>query len=120
MAFTLPIGETGDSINRISLDGTTYDIRTRFNSLSGCWYAYIGLSGQDPVLKTKLVVGWELLAPYQATVGVPQGSLYVFDNDEGIGRPDRDDIEQDGRFELIYLTVGETLESFLESGYGAI
>lgn len=107
MPFTLPIGETEDSINRTSLDGITYDFRTRYNSLSGCWYLYVGLTGEDPAVKLKIVNGGELLAPYKAIEGVPQGRLYVSDIDDDFGRPDRDNTGQDKRFELLYFEVGE-------------
>lgn len=109
MAFNLPIGATTDSISRLSLDGITYDFRTRYNELSGCWYLYVGYTGEESVAKIKLVVGWELLSPYKSINGVPQGDLWVVDVDTTTGRPSRDDTGQGKQFQLVYFTEGEDL-----------
>tara|TARA_Y100000593_G_scaffold94032_1_gene191199 strand:- start:15932 stop:16273 length:342 start_codon:yes stop_codon:yes gene_type:complete len=106
MAKFLPSGVTVDYKYRVSLEGDGYDIRTRWNNRSQSWYIYIGRTGRNPVLKTRAVVGRDLLAAY-SNEDLPAGKLYVVDVEKGFGRPSEDDFGIDKRFRLLYVRSDE-------------
>lgn len=106
MSKFLPGGVTTDYQYRITLDGDAYDIRVRWNTRSESWYLYIGTTGRTSVLKTRVVVGRDLLAAYSLD-GIPPGKLYVVDMEKGYGRPSEDDFGIDKRFRLLYVNEGE-------------
>ena len=107
MPLNIPFGNTADSVLRVNLEGQAYDIRYRWNNLSECWYMYLGFSGEEPIFKTKLLAGFNLLAPYRAIRGVPKGALYVIDTLKEYGRPGRDNIGIDERFKIVYISTRE-------------
>lgn len=107
MAKYIPCGDTADFKYRIDLEGVGYDIRTRWNGRSESWFLYIGLTGQNPSIKTRITTLSDLLAPYRGTEGVPEGSLRLIDNEKGFGRPSRDDFGINKRFRLIYINSDE-------------
>lgn len=119
MPFILPMlessdGQYTDQRHRVQLGGNTYSFRYRWNSLEKAWYCYIGLLGEDPKVKFKLVNGLDLLAPYKAYEEIPQGSLYVWDEDFVWGRPTETETFQTGRFSLIYFPDDEDFTAYLE------
>ena len=97
----------GDTRYTINLEGQGYDVRLRWNSRSESWYAYIGLQGYEPSLKTRLVTGRDLLESYRNTLGVPPGSLVLVDTQKDYGRPSFDDFGFNGRFQLVYIRTTE-------------
>lgn len=107
MALSIPFGNTADSVLRVNLEGRAYDIRYRWNNLSECWYIYLGFSGEEPIFKTKLLVGFNILAPYRAIPGVPKGALYLVDTLKEYGRPSKNDIGIDKRFKIVYISKRE-------------
>lgn len=107
MALSIPFGNTVDSVLRVNLEGRAYDIRYRWNNLSECWYIYLGFSGEEPIFKTKLLVGFNILTPYRAIPGVPKGALYLVDNLKEYGRPSKNDIGIDKRFKIVYISKRE-------------
>ena len=106
MPSYLPGGETPDFKYRISLDGAAYDIRTRWNSRSESWFLYIGPTGRDPVLKTRLTTVTEILSRYSYE-GLPPGRLFLVDTEKSFGRPGRDDFGPNKRFRLFYVNADE-------------
>lgn len=106
MAKFIPSGVTVDYKYRISLEGSGYDIRTRWNSRSQSWFVYIGPTGRDPVIKTRAVTGRDLLSSYSSE-DLPDGKLYVVDVEKGFGRPSDDDFGIDKRFRLLYVNSTE-------------
>jgi len=106
MSKFLPGGVTTDYKYRVSLDGSAYDIRVRWNTRSESWYIYIGRTGRTPVLKTRAVVGRDLLSTYDLE-DLPPGKLYVVDMEKYFGRPSEDNFGVDQRFRLLYINEGE-------------
>jgi len=106
MAKYLPAGEATDYQYRISLEGTGYDIRTRWNPRSEYWSVSIGPTGEPPAITTKALVGRDLLGNY-AVSGLPPGKLYVVDIEKGFGRPSVDDFGLGRRFRLLYVTQSD-------------
>jgi len=103
----LPIGDTVDFKYRTNLEGSAYDIRTRWNSRSQSWFIYIGPTGRDPVLKTRLTTNQNVLASY-SNQSLPPGKLYLLDIEKTYGRPSVDDIGFNKRFRLLYINSDET------------
>lgn len=113
MAKYLPSGESADFKYRISLEGTGYDIRTRWNNRGMYWVVELGPTGQSPVISTKALVGRDILANY-AVDDIPPGYLYVVDTKKLFGRPSLDDFGLGKRFRLLYVNSDETdpIENF--------
>lgn len=107
MAKFLPCGDTADFEYRVDLEGDGYDIRTRWNSRSGSWFIYIGPTGREPVVKARACTLSDMLRTYRGKDGVPQGKLYVVDNEKGYGRPSRNDFGINKRFRLLYVNSTE-------------
>lgn len=107
MSKFLPIGDTPDFRYRVDLEGQGYDIRLRWNSRSQSWYIYIGFTGEEPAVKTRLVNGYNLLEPYRGVEGAPPGNLYVVDIEKAYGRPSLDDVGLEQRFRLLYVRSTE-------------
>lgn len=112
MPIALPGPSGPDSKYTTTLEGQAYEIRLRWNNRSDSWFGYLGLSGVEPTMKTRLTVGRDLLTSYRGIPDVPPGRLYVVDKEKGFGRPSYDDFGLDKRFELIYV------RSFEEDLYG--
>lgn len=110
MPVLVPFGRTVDSVLSVNLEGDSYDLRYRWNNLSNCWYIYLGFSGEEPLLKTKLLVGFDILAPFKAKEGVPNGTLYLIDTLKQYGRPSKDNIGVDKRFKIVYTRTRELIE----------
>lgn len=110
MPVIVPFGSTVDSVLSVNLEGRTYDLRYRWNNLSNCWYLYLGFAGAEPILKTKLLVGFDILAPYKTKEGVPKGTLYLFDTLKQYGRPEEDNIGIDKRFKIVYTSSRELIQ----------
>lgn len=107
MPSLIPFGSTVDSVITVNLEGRAYDLRYRWNNFSNCWYIYLGFAGEQPILKTKLLVGFDLLAPFKAKKGVPKGAMYLVDSIKQYGRPEEDDVGIDERFKILYLSKRE-------------
>lgn len=103
----LPIGDTVDFKYRVNLEGVAYDIRTRWNSRSESWFLYIGPTGRDPALKTRITTNQNLLSSYTNN-NLPSGKLYLLDVEKTFGRPSVDDVGLNKRFRLLYLNSDET------------
>lgn len=100
---------------RVQIGNDYYSFRYRYNSLEDAWYCYIGLLGQTPKVKIKLVNGIDLLLPYKAYTEVPKGSLFIVDMDEEWGRPSKEGTYRDGRFFLLFVAEGEDLSALAET-----
>jgi|GEM_PF-6306077 len=116
MPKILPVRQSlYDQTNNIQIDNKTYTFRYRYNQTeiddngNGAWYCYIGRIAEDPKVKFKIVNGIDLLAPWVCYEEVPQGSLFVFDNDLTYGRPGKDTFYSDGRFFMIFIAASEDL-----------
>ena len=107
MAIFLDGSDSADSFYTTNLEGQAYELRFRWNSRSETWFMYIGVSGQEYSLKTRMVNGRNLLKPYQSVEGVPPGSLYLVDIEKVYGRPSRDDFGVNKRFRLVYYRSTE-------------
>jgi hypothetical protein len=103
MPISLPGPRSADSKYTTSLEGQGYDIRIRWNNRSESWFLYIGLKGQTPLLKTRIVTNQNLLATYRGIENLPPGNLYLLDYEKSYGRPSRDDFGLNKRFRLIYV-----------------
>ena len=108
MPIFLDGSDSADSFYTTNLEGQAYELRFRWNSRSETWFMYIGISGQEYAVKTRLTVGNNLLSPYRSIDGVPPGSLYLADIEKTYGRPSRDDFGINKRFRLLYYRSTET------------
>lgn len=98
-----------DEVLTVQIKRNTYDFRFRWNSLEGAWYMYVGLNGNTPKVKFKIVGGYDLLAPFSAYDEVPSGSLFLLDMDSLYGRPSRDNFLPTERFRLYYIESDDLL-----------
>ena len=100
-----------DQSFNVQISDQTYTFRFRYNQTekdsndNGAWYCYLGLLGEDPKVKFKLVVGMDLLAPWRGYEEIPFGVLYVYDKDLTYGRPGKNNFYTDGRFPVIYADL---------------
>lgn len=110
MPFILPFEDNPDQVQRIQIEDQVYNFRFRWNSdVSNSWFCQIGGTGADYVCKFMLRVGFNLLAPYSANEGVPDGGLYVIDSEQVWGRVGRNDLGPDKRYKLMYFSPNEVL-----------
>lgn len=109
----IPCGGSYDTRRRVNIDGVAYDVRTRWNNRSESWFLYLGLADQDPLFKTRVTNGSDLLNPYSGIEGCPQGLLYVLDIEKDFGRVTFDEFGVDTRFRLLYASTQEELLSLI-------
>lgn len=107
MTVYLDTGNSPNIVKTFTLEGTAYDFRFKWNSMSECWHCFVGRAGQPPVCKFKLTIGDDLLAPYKYSTSVPPGNLYLFDFLTNYGRPGRDNLGVDKQFRLVYYNSNE-------------
>lgn len=95
------------SVRRVSLDGSEYVLRLRWNSREARWY--MSLSDADDVLivgGVKLVAGWPLLR-LVVDARRPPGQLVALDQ-AGDADPNLDDLGT--RVVLVYIDQAEAAE----------
>lgn len=116
MPVVIPVLEKvyDQSVN-LQLGDATYTFRFKYNQTEDAWYLYLGLIGDTPRVKFKIVNGFNLLKPWQAYEDVPKGSLLVVDNDLVYGRPGKETFHSDGRFYLSFSPEGEDLVPLLKA-----
>jgi hypothetical protein len=102
-----PTSTSSDYTQTIVVETESYDLRIQYNPRETAWYLELGFSGLDPALRFKAVNGQDLLLPYTSVIGIPPGSIYLVDTVAFFGRVGRDDFDQEGRFNLVYLTEAE-------------
>lgn len=107
MPIALPGSFAPDTKYTINLEGQGYDIRLRWNNRSESWFLYLGLTGADPVFKTRLTTISDILRPYRGRSGLPPGKLYLLDRKKVYGRPTREDFGIERRFQLVYVKSWE-------------
>jgi hypothetical protein len=100
---------------RVQIGPQYYSFRFRYNPFEDAWYCYVGLLGQDPRVKFKMVVGTDLLLPYKAYDEVPNGFLRIVDMDGRWGRPSKDNMHRDGRFFILFVSEDEDIQAFIAS-----
>lgn len=105
----VPCGGSNDPRRRVNLDGVAYDIRTRWNNRSESWFMYFGLADQEPLFKTRMTTGQDLLDSYRGIEGSPDGLMYVLDIEKDFGRPTFDQTGLGLRFRLLYASSEEEL-----------
>lgn len=87
------------------VDEQSYDFTIQYNKRDDSWFIEIGLTGEEPSVRTKLVVGGDLLAPFRYLSGVPNRYLFVVDIVKSFGRNDREGFAK--RFIPVLLTEEE-------------
>lgn len=107
MPVFLDNGDSPNIVKTYTLEGTAYDFRFKWNSMSECWHCFVGRAGQPPSCKFKLTVGSDLLAPYKYSSSVPDGVLYLYDLISLYGKPGRDNLGVDKQFRLVYYNSNE-------------
>jgi hypothetical protein len=85
----------------VVLEQQSYEITLQYNPRDESWYIYFGLTNLQPIFKTKITNGTDILKKYRAFEDVPKGSLFVIDNQKLDGRLQRDSFSS-GRFSLAY------------------
>ena len=115
MPFLLPVLEKEyDQSSNLQIADQTYTFRYKYNATEDAWYCYIGLVGETPKVKFKLVNGVDLLAPWQAYDEVPKGVLFIIDQDAEYGRAGKDNFYTDGRFFLLFFQYGEDISELVK------
>jgi len=107
MAIALEGPSSADMKMTVNLEGQAYDIRYRWNGRSESWFLYIGMSGNTPVLKTRMVVGADLLFAYRGVPDLPPGRLFLTDVEKDYGRAGLEDVGLNKRFMLVYVRSTE-------------
>jgi hypothetical protein len=106
MLLEINIPDDPNTVFSVSLDGRMYDIKLQYNDRDESWYMNFGVQGKQPLFRTKITVGADLLIGYLGYDIVPKGLLYVVDIEKGYGRLDRLGWSS-GRYKLRYLTSDE-------------
>lgn len=107
MPISLPGTNRADTIYTVTLEGQGYDIRLRWNNRSDSWFIYLGFLGTTPAFKSRMTTNTDILEPYQGRLGVPPGRLFVVDTEKSFGRPSKNNLGINKRFELLYYRSGE-------------
>jgi len=77
---------------RMSLDGTVYAFQWRWNERDQSWYLDLGdASLVSTVRDIRMVIGTDVLAPFQALTTVPPGVLDIVDTSNSNLEATRDD-----------------------------
>lgn len=87
------------------IDDQSYDFTIQYNKRDDSWFMEIGLTGEEPSVRTKLNVGGDLLAPFRYLTGVPDRYMLVVDIVKSFGRNDREGFVR--RFIPVLLTEEE-------------
>lgn len=87
------------------IDDQSYDFTAQYNKRDDSWWIEIGLTGEDPSVRTKMNVGGDLLAPFRYLSGVPNRYMFVVDVVKSFGRNDREGFAK--RYIPILLTEEE-------------
>lgn len=100
----VPLSTGGDYQQSVVLEDTSYDLGLQYNQREAAWYADIGPSGFDPVLTSvKVATNSDALGNFQHLVNIPSGYLSVIDLETGIGRVNREEFNEEGRYRLLYM-----------------
>lgn len=104
----LPLAADGNYNQSVVLEDTSYDMGLQYNDREQAWYADVGPTGFDPALSSvKVTTNSDALGNYQHLDGVPSGFLSVVDLEAGVGRVNREEFNDGGRYNLIYLERGD-------------
>ena len=108
--YKLPTGKGVDSLNTdvvrtLELDGSTYDMRFRWNTRDESWTVICSRSGGTTIFSTKAAAGRVINYGYKHRDGCPQGDLIIIDISTDYGRVDFDNFTLEGRFRLYYNSV---------------
>ena len=101
--ITLNVKDNVNQSFNTLLEDTLYDITLSWNARDEAWYISLAESGMQPLFKTKVTNGIDLLKKYRAYDSCPKGGLFVLDRNKKYGRVTRDAFSS-GRFSLVYLT----------------
>ena len=113
MATILPHQGTSSNEEFTSvIDNIQYSFLIKWNSRDESWQLSIGITGSEPAMKTKVMIGNNLIAPYQHLGEIPRGAIYAVDSEGLFGRFGRNNSGIDKRFYLVHLTEQE-LEALL-------
>lgn len=108
--YKLPTGYGVDSLDTdivrtLDLDGTTYDIRYRWNTREETWTLICSRSGGDIIFSTAARTGRVLNSLYKHRPYCPQGNMMIIDIAGSGERVDFDNFTITGRYRLYYNSV---------------
>ena len=90
-----------------TLDGISYLLSFRWNQRESCWYLSIALQDETPLADgIKIVCNVYLLRKF-VDIRLPPGQLMAIANNNDTSPPGIDELGQDRRVTLLYLTVDE-------------
>jgi hypothetical protein len=90
---------------RVSLDGSTYDIRWQWNERDGAWVFSIA-DRDGPLLSgVRVALNVDLLARCPMSSRRPPGPIYVVDPSKGRDEPTQSDLGQ--RVKVVYVPEAE-------------
>ena len=110
--YTTPIADNPYQTFTTVLDEVAYTITLHWNTRDEAWYITLGRQGLQPLFKTKITNGVDILEKYRSYDPCPKGLLFVIDNEKDWGRLQRDSFSN-GRFSLYY--IDEFDREFLET-----
>lgn len=90
------------------IDEQSYDFTAQYNKRDDSWWIEVGFTGENPVIRTKMVVGADMLAPYRYLDAVPNRYFLLADVVKLFGRNDREG------FATRYIPVLLTEEEYNE------
>lgn len=95
------------------VDQQSYDFTFQWNGRDEAWWVEVGLTGEDPSLRTKITVGVDCFRPYRHRTGVPDRYFFMVDVFKTFGRADREGFAN--RFIPILLTEEEYNDIFVQT-----
>jgi len=105
MALTIPVDNTAAYTQELTIEENVYRFSFHWNSRGSFWSMdLLDLELSPLVMGVKLVVAFDLLAPYRY-LDIPQGAFVVTDPADTYAELGRDDLG--ARSQLIYLTEDE-------------
>ncbi len=106
MALSLPVPDSSNSIQEVTLDGINYKIHYKFNSRDSAWRLNIFRGSTQVIVGEKVMVHQLLLGRYQLS-DFNHGDIICFrvkDDNLPLGR---DNFGVDKAYQLIYFTTEE-------------
>lgn len=91
-----------------AIEGVDYILDFRYNQREDCWYVDIKTIDDEDLAKgLKLVCNWPLLHQLHYETRLPTGELMVTTDTNDDSPPGLEDMVEDGRCRLVYLTAEE-------------
>lgn len=88
MTISINVPDKNDSVSRVTLAGSVYNIRFTWNQFGQYWTFGLYDSDMEPIMHSKKIVPYAPLTYFYSSDRFPDGIFGCFSNSDAIGRKD--------------------------------